>query len=120
MDNLKVKKICLSPEFQPGNKEIKHSREMFFLKIIKTVEEIIEDGLIDENLNLEEIHPKLLIAFVVSNIVVNLFANCAHAHDYATKSKMLASLLTEIEQITIEGFKISLTLDDPTPLGAPH
>jgi len=120
MDNLKVKKICLTPEFSPADKEIKHPRETFFFKIIKAVELIVEDGLIDEHLKLEEIHPRLLISFVISNIVINLFTNCAHGHDYDVKSKMLASLLTEIEQITIEGFKLSLTADDQILSGATH
>ena len=120
MDNLKVKKICLTPEFSPADKEIKHPREAFFFKIITAVDNIVEDGLIDEHLKLEEIHPRLLISFVASNILINLFAKCAYNNDYATKSKMLAALLADIEQITIEGFKLSLTADDQMTLGATH
>lgn len=104
----KVSVIC---RFGMEHDQPKTPEEKFFHDIVMKVLAMTADGLESETLKLKDLHPSLMISILVTNIVMNLFFQSAHADDNKTRQRMLGSLLEEIVNMCMNSFDILLQKD---------
>ncbi len=99
-----AKKVHINIRISEGH-EADNKHEKFFMDIVEYVKEKIVEGNEDKTLRLNEVHPKTLIAILITNILVNLFLAAAHSKSMDVRETMLADLLEEVEFLTMQSFK---------------
>ena len=87
--------------------------EIFFHKIVDCVNDLVHEGLHDEKLRFDCLHPQDLIAIIATNIIMNLFFNgIQDATPKKNQRKLLGNLITEIVILSMNSLDVLHTKDD--------
>lgn len=70
-------------------------------EIVFAVKEKLATILEDDKIGLSEIHPRVIISMVITNILVNLLFNSIAVKDIRTRLDMVIESLDEIREMTV-------------------